>query len=114
MTLPEVAVTIYSKAFYNVIANDHGDVGFFLGVSLIISPEKSRRLLSISSLMLLMGWRKKNLKFNLNTVVTSDNYYVVCLEVDGDREDGRRNSVTLFRIPADSDNSIVNSQVTGS
>ena len=30
----------------------------------------------------------------------------------GEREDGRRNSVTLFRIPGDSDNIIVNSQVT--
>ena len=60
-----------------------------------------------------MEWREKfNLKFNLNTIVTSDNYYDVCLEVDGEREEGRRNSVTLFRIPGDSDNSIVNSQVT--
>ena len=50
--------------------------------------------------------------FNLNTVVTSGNYYDVCLEVDGEREEGRRNSVTLFRIPGDFDNSIVNSQVT--
>ena len=30
----------------------------------------------------------------------------------GEREDSRRNSVTLFRIPGDSDNIIVNSQVT--
>ena len=50
--------------------------------------------------------------FNLNNVVTSGNYYDICLEVNGEREDGRRNSVTLFRIPGDSDNSIVNSQVT--
>ena len=50
--------------------------------------------------------------FDLNSVVTSGNYYDVCLEVNGEREDGRRNSVTLFRIPGDSDNSIVNSQVT--
>ena len=56
--------------------------------------------------------KKLNLKLNLNTVVTSDNYYDVCLVVDGEREDGRRNSVTLFRVPGDSDNSIVNSQVT--
>ena len=53
-----------------------------------------------------------NKMFNLNTVVASGNYYDVCLEVDGEREEGRRNSVTLFRIPGDSDNSIVNSQVT--
>ena len=53
------------------------------------------------------------LKVNLNTIVTRDNYYDVCLLVNGEREDGRRNSVTLFRIPGDySDNSIVNSQVT--
>ena len=32
----------------------------------------------------------------------------VCLMLDDEREDGRRNSVTLFRIPGDSDNSIVN------
>ena len=50
--------------------------------------------------------------FNLNTVVTSGNYYDMCLEVIDERENGRRNSVTLFRIPGDSDNSIVNSQVT--
>ena len=50
--------------------------------------------------------------FNLNTVATSGNYYDVCLEVDGEGEEGRRNSVTLSRIPGDSDNSIVNSQVT--
>ena len=64
--------------------------------------------------MLLMWWRKNvnNNMFNLNTVVTSGNCYDVCLEVDGEREEGRRNSVTLFRIPGDYDNSIVNSQVT--
>ena len=77
----------------------------------MISTETSRRLLFISSLMLLVWWRKNvnNKMFNLNTVVTSGNYYDMCLEVNGEREDGRRNSVTLFRIP---DNSIVNSQVT--
>jgi len=31
---------------------------------------------------------------------------------EGEREEGRRNSVKLLRIPGDSDNSIVNSQVT--
>ena len=36
----------------------------------------------------------------------------MCLEVNGEREDGRRNYVILFRIPGDSDNGIVNSQVT--
>ena len=50
--------------------------------------------------------------FNLNTVVTSGNYYDVCLEVDGEREEGRWTPVTLFRITGDPDNSIVNSQVT--
>ena len=65
-TLPEVGVTI-ARHFKTSLANDCGDVGFFLGFSLIISAETSRRLLSISSLMLLVWWRKNvnNKKFNL-------------------------------------------------
>ena len=53
LTLPEVGVAM-AKRFTTSLANDRGDVGFFLGVSPIISAETSRRLLSISSLMLLM------------------------------------------------------------
>ena len=38
--------------------------------------------------------------------------YVYMVGSEGEREEGRRNSVKLLRIPGDSDNSIVNSQVT--
>ena len=112
-TLPEFGITM-ARCFTMSLENDRDDVGFFLGVSPMLSTETSRRLLSISSLMLLVWWRKNvnTKKFNLNTVVTSGNYYYMCLEVNGEREDGRWNSVTLFRIPGDSDNSTVNSQVT--
>ena len=112
-TLPEFGVTM-ARCFTMSLENDRDNVGFFLGVSPLLSAETSRRLLSISSLILLVWWRKNvnNKKFNLNTVVTSGNYYDMCLEVNGERDDGRRNSVTLFRIPRDSDNSIVNSQIT--
>ena len=50
-TLPEFGVTT-ARHFTTSLENDLGDVGFFLGVSLMISAETSRRLLSISPLML--------------------------------------------------------------
>ena len=46
LILPEVGVTI-AIHFTMSLANDHGEVGFFLGVSPIILAETSRRLLSI-------------------------------------------------------------------
>ena len=43
------------------LANDLGDIGFLLGVSPMISAYTSRRrrLLSMSSIMLLVWWREK-------------------------------------------------------
>ena len=56
-TLPEFGVTM-ARCFTMSLENDHDDVGFFLGVSPLLSAETSRRLLPISSLILLVWWRK--------------------------------------------------------
>ena len=101
LTLLEVGVTI-ARNFTTSLVNDRGDVGFFLGISPIMSAENIQETV----IHIVINAGEKKLKFNLNTVVSSD-YYDVCLEVDGEREDGRWNSVTLFRIPGDSDNSNV-------
>ena len=70
-TLPD-GVTIARRSTTS-LAKDFGDIGFFLGVSPMISTDTSRRLLSMSSIVLLMWWREKNVNnkmFNFNAVVS--------------------------------------------
>ena len=55
-TLPD-GVTIARRSTTS-LAKDFGNIGFFLGVSLMKSADTSKRLLSMSSIVLLM-WRKK-------------------------------------------------------
>ena len=58
-TLP-YGVTIARRSTTS-LENDFGDIGFFLGVSPMISADTSRRLLSMSSIMLLVWWREKKM-----------------------------------------------------
>ena len=58
LTLPD-GVTI-ARRLATSLANEFGDIGFFLGVSLMISADISRRLLSMPSIMVLVWWREKN------------------------------------------------------
>ena len=58
-TLPD-GVTIARRSTTS-LANDLGDIGFLLGVSPMISADTSRRLLSMSSIMLLVWWREKKM-----------------------------------------------------
>ena len=70
-TLPD-GVTIARRSTTS-LTNDFGDIGFFLAVSPMISADTSRRLLSTSSIVLLMWWREKNVNnkmFNFNAVVS--------------------------------------------
>ena len=72
LALPD-GVTIARRSTTS-LAKDCGDIGFFLGVSPMISADTSKRLLSMSSIVLLMWWREEknvnNKMFNFNAVVS--------------------------------------------
>ena len=101
VTLSQVGVTIIiARCFTMSSANDCGDVGFLVRASSNIQETVIHVVINATYAV----EKKLIIKFSLNV-----NYYDVYLLVDGE---SRRNSVTLCRIPGDSDNSIVNSQVT--